>query len=52
MSIAVRCSECIKLELCVVVAGGDSGLSEEVPRGSKCLNTREVGVFSLHGLLD
>lgn len=43
-------SQCTKLEFRVFVAGGDSGISEEIPHVSKCINTHEVLTFSQHNL--
>ncbi len=42
--------QCIVLELCVLVAGRDSGLSEEVSYGSKCIDTYGMALVSTHSL--
>jgi len=49
-AIAAGFGECIVLELCVLVAGGNSGVSKEVSHAYKCIDTREVWVFSIHSL--
>lgn len=47
-TIATCCTECIELKLCVLVASGDSGVSEEVSHDSRCINTRGMITVSTH----
>lgn len=49
-AIATGLGQCIVLELCVLVACGNSGVSEEVSHGSKCINTRLAVIVSMHSL--
>lgn len=47
-TIATCCTECIEVKLCVLVRGGDSGVSEEVSHDSRCINTRGMLAVSTH----
>lgn len=47
-AIAICCTECIELELCVLVAGGGSGVFEEVSYDSRCINIRGVVTVSTY----